>query len=159
MTLNSIQSTYTTAIASGMPGMIADSGLRNIRSRTVEDAAGVAFGKAVFRGAGDHGVTATPATGTFMGIVVAKHDTQAILTATTADVIRQYQSAGIMDMGRIWVAASLAVADGDPVYVTPAGLFTNVSNSGANFLLPAVYDDTIAAAGNVRIRVRMDDTA
>lgn len=158
MTLNSVQSTYTTAIPSGYAGMIADSRLRNIISRTVEDAAGVGFGKPMFRGSGDHGVTATPSAA-FMGFTVAKHDTQVIPGATTPDLYRQYQSAGLMDMGRMWVSASLAVNDGDPVYVTPAGALTNVSNSGANFLLPAVYDDTIAAAGLVRIRVRQDDTA
>lgn len=158
MTLNSVQSTYATAFASGYAGMIADGRERNILSRTVEDAAGITFGLAAFRGAGDRGVTATPSAA-FMGIVVAQHDTQATPSATTPDLIRQYQSAGIMDEGCIWVSASLAVADGDPVYVTPAKAFTNVSNSGANFLLPARYEDTISAAGLVRIRVRQDDTA
>ena len=68
-----LQSSFAAAIPVGYPGMIANAEARNIITRTVEDAAGIAFGIACFRGVGDHGVTATPAAGKFMGIAVESH--------------------------------------------------------------------------------------
>jgi hypothetical protein len=159
MTLNTVQSTYTTSIPSGFAGMIADTRNRNVLSRTVEDAAGIGFGKPAFRGAGDRGCTATPALNAFMGFTIVRHDVQATPASPSTDLHKQYSSAPLLDEGCIWVAASVAVADGDQVYVTPAGLLTNVSASGVNFILPARYEDTITAAGLVRIRIRQDDQA
>jgi hypothetical protein len=151
MTLNAVQTNYPGAIPSGYPGMVASTRNRDFRSKTVEDAAGIAFGKAVFRGAGDRGCTATPAAGAFLGVVVAQHDAQPVMGATAADTIRQFQDAGVMDDGDIWVTSSVAVADGDAVYVTAGGLFTNVV--GANIAIPAKFLDTIGAAGLVRIEI------
>lgn len=148
-----VQSTYSNSIAQGFPGMVANGETSNRISRTVEDAAGIAFGKACFRGAGDHGVTATPATGTFMGIAIADHGIQALPGGVAADIYPQYETAGLLYEGVIWVVASVAVADGDPIYVTPAGLFTNVSNSSANFLLPGMYDDTVGIGVLTRARI------
>ena len=54
-----VQSTYATAFPNGYAGMIANGETSNRISRTVEDATAIGFGKAVFRGSGDHGVTAT----------------------------------------------------------------------------------------------------
>lgn len=152
-----VQSTYSTSLAVGSAGMVKNGETSNRISRTIEDAAGIAFGKAAWRGAGDHGVTLTPATATFMGIVIADAG-QVPGVGGTADTVEQYGTVGLLVEGVIYVSASLAVADGDQAYVTPAGLFTNVSNSGANFALPAKYDATIAAAGVVPLRVFSDRT-
>lgn len=54
--MTNLQSTYRTALRKGMPGQIANSELSNRISRTVESAAGIAFGQPAFRGSGDHGV-------------------------------------------------------------------------------------------------------
>jgi hypothetical protein len=152
-----IQSSYSTTIPTGFAGMVVNGEESNRISRTIEDAAGIAFGKAAWRGSGDHGVTLTPATATFMGIVIADAG-QVPGVGETADTVPQYGTVGLLIEGVIYVSASLAVADGDQAYVTPAGLFTNVSNSGANFALPAKYDATIAAAGIVALRVFSDRT-
>lgn len=152
-----IQSTYPTSYAVGFAGMLANGETQNRISRTVEDAGGMVFGAAAFRGTGDHGVTVTPATATFMGIVIADAG-QVPGVGETADTIAQNKTVSLLQQGVIYVAASLAVADGDQVYVTPAGLFTNVTNAGANFALPAKYDATLAAAGIVPIRVFSDRT-
>lgn len=52
------QTTYGNAPAKGLPGQIANEEKCNKISRTVESAAGIAFGQPAFRGAGDHGVVA-----------------------------------------------------------------------------------------------------
>jgi hypothetical protein len=148
-----VQSTYPTSYATGFAGMLANGETQNRISRTVEDAGGLAFGKAAFRGSDDLGVTGTPAAGTFMGIVIADAG-QVANVGGTADTLAQYTTAALLNEGCIYVAASVAVADGDPAYVTPAGLITNTSNSSANPAIPAVFDETIGAAGIVRLRVR-----
>ncbi|WP_313522538.1 hypothetical protein [Shinella sp.] len=50
------QTTYTNAPPKGLPGQIANEEKCNKISRTVESAAGIAFGQPGFRGSGDHGV-------------------------------------------------------------------------------------------------------
>lgn len=52
------QTTYDEAPAIGLPGQVANEELANIISRTVESAAGIAFGQPAFQGSGDHGVAA-----------------------------------------------------------------------------------------------------
>lgn len=144
-----IQSTYLQGPARGFPGMIVNGEDSNRISRTVEDAAGIAFGMAVFQGATDHGVTATTSAN-FMGIAIADAGVIA-LPGGAVDTYVQYQTAGILNEGPIYVTTSVSVTPRQPVYVTPAGLFTNVV--GSNQLIPATFDET-AVAGPVRIRIR-----
>ncbi|NBC37355.1 hypothetical protein GTZ99_12420 [Novosphingobium sp. FSY-8] len=54
-----LQTTYTDTIAAAYPGMIANGESGNRISRTCETSAGIGFGKAVFRGSGDHGCVLT----------------------------------------------------------------------------------------------------
>ena len=145
-----IQSTYLQGPARGFPGMIANGEDSNRISRTVEDAAGIAFGLAVFQGATDHGVTATPSAN-FMGVTIADSGVIA-LPGGALDTYQQYTTAGILNEGPIIVTTSVAVTPRQPVYVTPAGVFTNVVT--ANTLLPATFDETAAAGAPVRIRIR-----
>lgn len=147
-----VQSTYSTSIPVGFPGMVANGETSNRISRTVEDAAGIAFGKAAFRGSGDNGVTATPGTGTFMGIVIADHGIQPVPGGVAADIVPQYASAALHNEGEIWVTAGSNTTDGAAVYVTSAGVFTVTSTS--NTAIPAVFDDTVSSGALVRLRVR-----
>jgi hypothetical protein len=150
-----VQSAYSSTIPAGFAGMLMNGETQNRISRTIEDSAGIAFGKAAFRGSGDHGVTLTPAAGTFMGIVIADAG-QIPGVGETADTIAQYRTVGLLQQGVIYVSASVAVADGDQAYVTSAGLITNVSTS--NTAIPAKFDATIGAAGIVPLRVFSDRT-
>lgn len=150
---NPVQSTYTATIAAGYAGMVANGEPSNRISRTVEDAAGLPFGKAAFRGAGDHGVVVAPGVGTFMGIAIADHGIQPLPGGVAADIYPQYSTAALLKRGVIWVVASVDVVDGAAAYVTPAGLFTNTDNSAANPAIPAVFDDTVSAGNLVRLRV------
>lgn len=150
-----VQSTYSSTLAVGFAGMVKNGETSNRISRTIEDSAGIAFGKAAFRGSGDHGVTLTPAAATFMGIVIADAG-QVAGVGGTADTVEQYGTVGLLDEGVIYVSCSTSCADGDQVYVTSAGVITNVSTS--NTAIPAKFDATLAAAGIVPIRVFSDRT-
>lgn len=148
-----VQFTYSTTRAVGYAGMIANGETSNRISRTVEDATAIGFGKPVFRGAGDHGVTATPSAA-LMGITIANYAAPPVQsTGAEADSYPQYSTAGILTQGVIWVSSSVAVADGDQAYVTSGGVITNVSTS--NTILTGWYfQDTLTAAGLTRLAKR-----
>lgn len=59
--MSTLQSSYTETVAVGYAGMVANGETSNRISRTIESAAGIGFGKAAFRGAGDHGIVVTQA--------------------------------------------------------------------------------------------------
>lgn len=142
-----IQDTYNDAPAKGFPGQVRNMEASNRLSRTVEDAAGLAFGRFAFRGAGDRGCTGTPAVGKVLGVVIADHG-QPLLPGGTADTIPQYESAGICNRGVINVQVGAAVADGEQVYVTPAGVITNAPAAGANPIAEGwFFDETVASGG------------
>jgi hypothetical protein len=145
-----LQSAFTAAIPSGFPGMVANAEIQNRITRTCEDAGGIAFGSAAFRGVGDHGITATPTAAKFEGIVIVDHGQVRRTASAGADRYDQYDNVPLMQRGAVWISSSVAVADGDQVYVTAGGLYTNVV--GANIILPGwVFDFTLAAAGVTRI--------
>jgi hypothetical protein len=139
-----LQTSYTDQVAPGYAGMVANAETSNRITRTIEDASGIAFGKAAFRGTGDHGCTATPTAGGFLGITIA-HEALGLVAGQTADVFPQYGNVPILTQGVIWVTAGASVADGEQAYVTSAGAFTNVSTS--NVILPGFFFDTTAASG------------
>jgi len=145
-----VQTTYTTDIPVGFAGMVANGETSNRLTRTVETAAGIGFGKAVFRGTGDHGVTATAAANTFMGITIAKTD-QPLTASRDADEYAQYDSAAILNEGVIWVVAGEAVTDGAAAYVTSGGAIVDTATD--NVAIPAVFDGTAASGALVRLRV------
>jgi hypothetical protein len=146
-----LQTVYTDQVAPGYAGMVANAETSNRITRTNEDAASLPFGRAVFRGTGDHGCTATVGAG-FLGISIA-HETLGLLAGATADAFPQFASVPIMTLGVIWVNTSVAVAKGDQAYVTSAGLLTNVSTSNT-ILTGWFFDTTTAAAGLAKLAKR-----
>jgi hypothetical protein len=153
-----VQSTYTQSIPVGFPGMVANGEEGNRLSRTVEDAAGLPFGRAAFRGAGDRGCTATPSAtaGAFLGIAIANLAIQptagVVAGGFAADIYHQNGEAGLLNEGVIWVTAGSNTTQGAAAYVTSAGLITATSTS--NTAIPAVFDDTVTSGAMVRLRVR-----
>lgn len=145
-----VQDTFSSAPAKGYPGMVANGETSNRISRTCEDAAGIAFGKAVFRGSGDHGCTGTPAAGAGLGFAIADHGIPVVPGGPAADIYPQYANVGIMNAGAIYVTAGEDVTDGAAVYVTGAGAI--VDTVGANIAMDGwVFDETVASGGIVRI--------
>ncbi|MEH3108905.1 MAG: hypothetical protein PGN22_02240 [Agrobacterium cavarae] len=148
-----VQTTYDAVRPVGYAGMIANGETSNRISRTVEDATAIAFGKPVFRGVGDHGVTATPSAA-FLGITIANYAAPAaVADGVQVDSYPRYSTAGILTQGVIWVQSSVAVADGDQAYVTSAGAITNVSTSNT-ILTGWFFQDTLTAAGLTRLAKR-----
>jgi len=148
-----LQSAYAATIPSMIPGQVLNGETSNRISRTVEDATAIPFGKFVFRGAGDHGCTLTPAASKVLGVTIANMAATTTTLGANADTgYSQYATAGIMTLGVMAVAASVAVAQGDKAYVTSAGLITNVSTSNVD--TGWVFDATITAAGNVPVARR-----
>lgn len=146
-----IQSSYADDYAKGFPGLVANGETSNRISRTVEDAAGIAFGRAVFRGAGDHGVTATPAANTFMGVTIADVGVVPAVVGGDVDEYPQYATAGILFEGCIYVMVGEDVTDGAAAYVTAGGAFVDTSTS--NTAIPAVFDETVTSGGICRLRI------
>lgn len=126
-----LQSTYTETVAKGYPGMVANGETSNRITRTCEDAAGIAFGKPVYRGTGDHGCTGTVGTlATFLGWAIA---TSALAPSTDEDEYQQHDNVAIMTQGAIYVAVTGAVTDGAPLTVgTGAGAGDGIGATAAD---------------------------
>lgn len=145
MALNSaIQTAYPDGMGKAFAGMVADQRPQVRSSKIIQDAAGVAFGKPLFRGTVD---------GTATGLLAADEATAKFLGVTIADVTQkedsypQGETAGCLEKGPIWVNTAVAVTQGDPVYVTQAETWSNVLSADA-FLVPdAVWDTSNGAAG------------
>lgn len=117
-----LQSSYSASIAKGFAGMVPNAETANRISRTVETAAGIGFGKPVYRGTDDHGCTLTVGTlATFLGWTIAKSD-QPLTATREADEYAQYDSAAIATSGPIIITVTGAVTDGASITVgTGAG--------------------------------------
>lgn len=124
----------------GVAGSIATTENRDVKSRTVEDAAGIAFGLAVAQGADDNGVRAVKTGDTkFVGITALD------LSSRDDAKFLQYESARILKKGVIWVEVTENVKAGDDVAVDLAtGKF---NKSGAKY--PNARFETSAVAGGL----------
>ena len=146
-----IQSTYLDTPVPAYAGMIANGETSNRISRTIEDGGGIGFGKAAYRGAGDHGITATPAAGTLLGFTIA-HEALGLLAGQTADTYAQYANVPILTLGAIWVNTAVAVNDGEQVYVTSGGAITNASSG--NTIATGWFFDTYTSGADLARIVR-----
>jgi hypothetical protein len=144
-----IQSNYATDYTRGFPGMLADGNTQSRPSGTIEDAAGVAFGKAVFQGVADRGLTATVGT-KFKGITIADAGIVPPIGGA-ADTYAQYASASLLDQGNIFVTAGSATTAGAAAFVTAGGAFTTVS--AGNTAIPATFAEAVASGATVKLRV------
>lgn len=144
-----IQNSYAQNYTRGFPGMLADGVEQSRVSGIIEDAAGIAFGRAAFQGVQDRGLTATP-TGKFRGITIA--DAGIVPTPGGApDTYLQFYNASLCDQGNIFVLAGSATTSGAPAFVTPAGAFTTVS--AGNTAIPASFSEAVASGAPVKLRV------
>ena len=124
----------------GVAGSIATTENCDIKSRTVEDAAGIAFGLAVAQGVDDKGIRAVKTGDTkFVGITALD------LSSRDGAKFVQHESARILKKGVIWVEVTEAVNAGDDVAVDLAtGKF---NKAGAKY--PNARFETSAVAGGL----------
>lgn len=144
------QDTYTTNLAAGYPGMVANGETSNRISRTCEDADGIPFGVPVYRGTGDHGCTRTPG-GQLLGISIA-HEALGLLAGQTADEYAQYDNVAIMTQGVIFVTAGEAVTDGAQAYDTGSAIVDTPTDN--DILTGWFFDTTGANADLVKLAKR-----
>lgn len=138
-----IQTDYKTTLTPAVVGTQATMVPATIVSRNVEEPDGLAFGVPVSQGANENGVIAFA--GDIVGITLLDR-------SAMGDVFPRYSSARVMTEGDIWVTASVAVAAGDDVYVTPAGAFTNIATSNTA-IAGARWDTSTTAAGLAVVRL------
>lgn len=126
-----VQTTYQEYLNPGIPGAIDEMIPKTIISKTVELAAGIAFGVPVYRGTSDAGVTNTGTAANYVGFTVLDRSVR------EGDKFSQYESARIMTDGSLWVIAPTAVADGAAVVlggVTIPGARWELTTTGTNQL-------------------------
>lgn len=142
------QSTFSEDIAFGFPGMEADGELSNIVSRNLEGATACAFGRPVYQGADDRGVTLV-VSAALVGFAIARKGLP-VTADRAADTFAPGDTLPVKERGKIWVTSATAADKGDPVYVTAGGAVT--ASSGGNTAATGwEFDDTITAGGIVRI--------
>jgi len=138
-----LQTTYGEALAKGYAGMVANGETSNRLTRTIEDAAGIAFGKGAFRGNGDHGITATAAANKFLGFTIG---TMALapIAGQAADTYPQYDNVPVMTQGAIFVNVTGAVTDGQALTIaTATGNISGTAADATNIATGWVADETV----------------
>ena len=130
----------------GVAGSIATTENRDVKSRTVEDAAGIAFGLAVAQGVNDKGIRAVTTGDTkFVGITALD------LSSRDDAKFVQYESARILKKGVIWVEVTEDVKAGDDVAVDlTTGKF---NKSGAKYL-NARFETSAVAGGLAQVELK-----
>ena len=143
--MSTVQSTYADTISAGYAGAIVNTEPRVLISRTVEDAAGIAFGLAVMQGTADKGCVVSDGTD-FLGVTVRDQS----IEDGTSDVFAQYDSARIMTKGVIWVANSCGVSAGDAVAALADGALATSTGSD---IVGARWETTAADGELAQLRL------
>lgn len=143
-----LQSTFSEDIPHGYAGMDADGELANVISRTLEGSTDCEFGRPVYAGSDDRGVTLT-VSAAIKGFALARKGLP-VTADRPADVYAPGDTVAVKERGKIWVACTTAAANDAQVYVTSAGAITN-SSGGNTAATGWFFDDTISEAGVVRI--------
>ena len=141
-----IQSTFGATHARWFEGMVITQEPANIVTRIAEDAEGIGFGKVCVQGTADNQVVDSEATAKFVGISVAD-------PGQPADTYAQYANVAVMKVGVIVVAASEAVAPGDPVYYTPVGGALSKTATDNTLIAGAIWETSRDSANLAAIRL------
>lgn len=150
---------YADDLAVAYEGMVADLGLADVISRTIETAGGVGFGKPVKQGTAERGCLAdVSGTLDILGITIRSVATENPGDGNI-DKYAQRDGVGILRKGVIWVKVTDAggVVAGDPVWMARAtGLFSNadLGTGGSIRLAGARWEST--GANNALARMRVD---
>jgi len=146
-----VQSSFSEAPAYGFPGQEADGELSNVLTGILEGSTACAFGRPVYQGSADAGLTLT-VSANLIGIAMARKGLP-VTSDRAADTFAPGDNVPVKERGKIWVTSATAAAKNAQVYVTAAGAITATS-SGNTAATGWKFDDTIAAGGIVRIARR-----
>lgn len=141
-----IQSTFGATRARWFEGMVLTQEPADIVTRIAEDAEGIGFGKVCVQGTADNQVVDSEATAKFVGIAVAD-------PGQPADTYARYANVAVMKKGVIVVAASEAVAPGDPVYYTPASGVLSKTSTDNTLIAGAIWETSRDSANLAAIRL------
>lgn len=141
-----IQSNYLAQHARWVEGMVLNMEPNDIVTRIAEDVEGIGFGKVAVQGTADNQVVDSEATVKFVGIAVLD------ITRPTGKY-EQYENVAVMKKGVIVVAASEAVAPGDPVYYTPATGVLSKTASSNTLIANASWETSRDAANLAALRL------
>lgn len=152
------QTTYSDAPAKGLPGQIANEEKCNKVSRTVESAAGIAFGQPAFRGSGDHGVVAGAAfAATAAGAADAGNAGGGTITAEPAVAAGAKQGVYRVVHTSAGATAAFNVLDPDGLFVgngvtgtefVGGGLTFTVTDAGTDPAVGDSYSITVTYTAN-----------
>ena len=148
-----VQTTYIRYLTAAQNGMLASEVNWAADTRIVETAAGIGFGLAVSQGTGDRGCIIGGSA--FVGITRADPTlARADLAPSTSpgiDKYNQYDNAGILVMGDLWVIPDNAVTAGEAVYYsTTTG---TLGHSGGTVIEDARWMTTAAAGALAVVRL------
>lgn len=146
---------YSRDTPKGYPGMIATTEPHHIISMVVAQGSGdIPFGRGVLFGTLEDTVELPTATGKFAGVAVVDRT----IPHEQGEVYKPFDQISVMKNGSIWVTALVAVAQGDDVYMTPTGTFTNVAGADENQLIENAEWATVTTAANQIAKLRLGVT-
>ena len=140
-------------------GLVFSPAPKDVVSRSVETAAGAAFGIAVSRGTDkDKEVVIGGATG-FLGITVRSLSTEGAIN-TGAIQYDETETAAVLRSGYIWAVCPTGCVPGNSVnYVDATGVLDSGTAAAGETQLDGATWDTTAAAGELAvIRIESSDT-
>lgn len=149
----SVQLTYG-LIRKAVAGQLEDMYFNEVVSKTIEDALGADFGKAVIQGTADENVKL--GIGTF-GITVRELTREADKRGTGATTkYLQYNSAAILRKGHVYVelvTAAAPVSPGDAVAALANGDIVATGTAASTDIAGATFEASAVAGDVVEIRI------
>lgn len=149
----SVQLTYG-LIKKAVAGQLEDMYFNEVVSKTVEDALGADFGKAVVQGTADENVKL--GIGTF-GILVRELTREADKRGTgAATKYNQYSSAAVLRKGHVYVelvTAAAPVSPGDAVAALANGDIVATGTASSTDIAGATFEASAVAGDVVEIRI------
>ena len=138
------QTSYPIYTPDSLVGMVYGQFTKDITSSLVETAAGVGFGLAVSRGT-DKDTQCVLGGNDFLGITVRSLDRESAANTNTIQYDEK-ESAGVMQLGRVWANCANACAPGDTVSYNPTTgrLSSGTGVSGDVAITGATWETTAA---------------
>lgn len=144
-----LQTTYSTTMRPGLPGMVQNMIPYDADTRICETAAGIGFGLAVSQGAADDGaVLGGASAAVFVGVSMR----DITLEGAQGDSYALGQNMGVMTKGDIWVTVSGAVtAGGDVTFNGTTGALGSAAVGAGQFAIAGARWMTGAADGGLAV--------